>query len=188
MRKLAVIMVLLLLPNIALAKGGGARASSARSSVRSSAPKTSTPKTSTPKTTTPKTTTPKVSSKPSSTTQKVTSTTNKVVGGKNFGKTGSVVGETYKPRFSGYTAPAGSVVYYERSSVMDWLPFYLILTNQQHREAVVQEPAKDGQPAKETVVKEEGVDTMYVLNWVVTILFVVLFMAFIVWLVNKKTK
>lgn len=129
----------------------------------------------------------KPSSRPSSATTKTTSPTAKTVNGKTYSKTGNVVDSNYKPSFrGGYTPPAGSTVYYRESSAMDWLPFYLMMnSNNAHREAVVVEPAKDGQPAKETVVKEEGTDGMYIWNWVITIIFCVLFLALIIWLVNK---
>ena len=182
-------MMLGMLGPVAYAKGGGGgRGGGARSSssVRST-PRVSTPKVSTPKVVTPKA--PRVSTRPSRSTAKVTSPTAKKVGKTTFSKKGSVVGGTYQPRFNGgYVPPAGSTVYYRQSSVMDWLPFYLIMTNQQHREAVVTEPAKDGQPAKETVVKAEGTDGMYILNWILSIALVLGLIALIVWLVDKRAK
>lgn len=182
------------LPFVSEAKGGGGRAGGgARSSVRSYSSTRSTSTTSrvsTPKTTTPKVTTPKVSTKPSATTAKVTTPKAKTVGGKTFSKKGSVVDSTYQPKFNGgYVPPAGSVVYYRESSMMDWLPFYLILNSQNaHRDAVVVEPAKDGQPAVEKVVKAEGTDTMYIINWIMSILLVGGLIALIVWFINKRTK
>lgn len=171
--------------------GGGRSFSSSRSLTSSVSKSSTTSRTTTTKTpTTPKVTTPKVSIKPSTTTAKVTSPTVKTAGGKSFGKTGSVVDATYQPRFSGgYTAPIGSTVYYNDagSSLMNWLPFYMIMTNQSHQEALVVEPAKDGQPAKETVVKEEGLDGMYIWNWIFSILFSIGGIALIVYFVNKKT-
>lgn len=195
---LSMVALIALSPSISLAKGGGGGRgggfSSSRSSVSSSratpsvSSRSSTPKVSTPKVVTPKA--PKISTKPSTSTAKVTSTTTKTVNGKSYGKTGSVVGGTYQPKFrGGYSAPAGSTVYYRESSMMDWLPFYLILSSQNaHRDAVVVEPAKDGQPAKETVVKEEGIDTMYVINWIISILLVGGLIGYIVYKVNKNTK
>ena len=163
--------------------GGGARSSS---SVRS-APRVSTPKVSTPKVVTPKA--PRVSTRPSRTTAKVTAATPIKVGKTIFSKKGSVVDANYQPKFrGGYAAPSGSVVYYRDNGIMDWLPFYLILSNQQHRQAVVQEPAKDGQPAKETVVKAEGTDGMYILNWILSIALVLGLIALIVWLVDRRTR
>lgn len=189
-----VIAGLLLSPLAVSAKGGGARAfSGVRSSTRSfSASKTTAPKipqssskaVAPAKTTSPKVVTP--SKRPSSATEKVVSQP-KTINGKRFSGTGNKVGDGYQPTFrGGYSAPAGSVVYYRESSMMDWLPFYLILSSSNaHREATVVEPAKDGQPGKETVVQEEGVDTMYVVNWIITILFILGLIALIVYLINK---
>ena len=165
--------------------GGGGRAGGF-SGARASSPSrsVSTPRTTTtaPRTTTPKVTTPKVSTRPSSATKTVTAAKPKTVAGKTYSTKGNVVDSNYQPKFNGYTAPIGSTVYYRQSSMLDWLPFYLILSNQQHREAVVTQP--DG---KEQVVKEEGIDTMYVINWIVTILLVVGIIALIVWFVNNRT-
>lgn len=100
------------------------------------------------------------------------------------GQKGYVVDSNYQPRFSGgYTAPAGSVVVYRQSSIMDWLPFYLIMnSNNAHRQATVTQP--DGQTKE---VKEEGVDGMYIMNWIITILFIGGVIGGIVYLVNKYT-
>lgn len=170
------------------AKGGGGRGGGGArsSSVRSSTPRASaTPKISTPKT--PKA--PSISKTPSKSTVKVTAPVAKKVGGKTFSKKGSVVDATYQPKFNGgYTPPIGSTVYYRQSSALDWLPFYLILNSQNaHREAIVTEPSKDGQPAVEKVVKEEGLDTMYIVNWVMSILVIIGFIWLVVYIINKKT-
>jgi len=187
MKKLIMIALLLALPVMADAKGGsvgGARVSAPRVS----APKmsTSTPKTSTStsgvKTSTPSA--PKVSTKPSSATAVKTAPA-KSIGGKTYSSKGYVVGKDYSPKFKGgYVAPEGSVVQYRNSGFMDWLPFYLIMSsNNAHREAVVTQP--DG---KEEIVKEEGIDTMYVINWIITILFIGGIIVGIIYLVNKLTK
>lgn len=159
---------------------GGSRASSVRS-VSASKPTVSKPAIAKPSTPAKST----VSTKPSSTTKTTTaSTAVKSSTGKTMSKKGAVVDDNYKPTFrGGYVAPAGSVVYYRESSIMDWLPFYLIMTSQSHREAVVQTP--DG---KQQTVKEEGVDTMYVINWIVSLLLIGGLIVLIVWFVNKKTK
>jgi len=166
--------------------GGGGRASSGARSYSSSSSRSSTSTrsvTSTPKATSaPKVVTPKVTTRPTSATKTVTAAKPKTVAGKTYSTKGSVVDKNYQPKFNGYTAPIGSTVYYRQSSMLDWLPLYLILSNQQHREAVVTQP--DG---KEQVVKEEGIDTMYVINWIVTILFALGLIGLIVWFVNKKT-
>lgn len=125
---------------------------------------------------------PKVSTRPSSkTTTKVG--TPKTISGKKFSGKGNVVDSNYQPKFSGgYAPPVGSTVYYRDNSMMSWLPFYMIMTNQQHREAVVTQP--DG---TEQVVKEEGTDSMYIWNWILTILFVGGVGAGIIYLVYKLT-
>lgn len=189
-------MAILILPTtVAFAKGGGGggRGGSFGGSRSSSYSRstTTTPKSTPVKTTTPKApSAPRVKSTPSKATPKITSTTNKTVNGKNYGKKGSVVGSDYQPKFSGgYTPAAGSVVYYQQSSALDWLPFYMIMSSQNaHREAVVVEPGKDGGPATEKVVKEEGLDGMYVWNWIFSILVSLGLIALIVWYVNKKSK
>lgn len=101
--------------------------------------------------------------------------------GKTYTKGKTVGVNGYNPRYTGYVAPAGSTTYY-RSSAMDWFFLYYILAHDSHKEAVVVQPDKT-----EKVVKEEGVDNMYVFNWIVLILLLGAGGAGIVWLVNKKT-
>lgn len=98
-----------------------------------------------------------------------------------------MVSPGYQPRFQGYSAPAGSVVYYPQSSALDWLPLYFILTHDAHRDVVVEVPGENGAATTTKVVEEEGVDTMYVINWIVTILFGLGLIALAMWLVNKFT-
>lgn len=192
MKRYAVFVLLVALlcsPAVSLAKGGGGGRSSggSRSSPSRSAPKPSTPKPSTPKPSTPKPSTPKPApkpnlSKPSTATQVKTSATAKTVNGKTYSKKGYVVDEKYKPTFrGGYVAPAGSTVYYQ-SSMWDWFPIYYLMTHDSHRSAVVQQP--DG---KEEVVKEEGTDSMYVINWIIVILLGLGLIALVVYLINKRT-
>lgn len=164
--------------------GGGRAVGGARvSSTRVSTPKPSTSvKPSTPKPTVPKPVTPKPA-KPNSATVVKTDTQKKVVDGKTYSKKSYVVDDKYKPNFQGgYTPVAGSQVYY-RSSAMDWFPIYYILTHDSHKEAVVKAP--DG---TEKVVKEEGKDTMYFVNWILTILLLGGIGVGIVYLINKFTK
>lgn len=185
------------------ARVGSFRSSGFRSTTRSISPKTTTPtKSVTPSKSTTSTkaststssmksrvTTPKTTVRPSSTTAKVTSPTGKTVNGTKFSKTGSVVDSTYRPKFSGgYTPPAGSVVYYRQNTWLDYLPLYFILFHGQHREAVVVEKGVNGAPDTEKVVKEEGVDTMYVINWAVTILFGLGLIALVYWLISRKKR
>ena len=196
MKKLIIVAILALaiaLPLESYAKGGGGGGRSgggARSSSTSSrSTSTTSVRTSTGTTVTPsKPSAPRISTRPSTTTTKVTTATGKTVNGKTFSKTGSVVDATYQPKFTGgYSAPLGSTVYYQNNSLLSWLPFYMIMTSQSHRQAVVVEPAKDGQPAVEKIVKEEGIDTMYIINWVVSILLVLGVIGGIVWYVNRRT-
>jgi hypothetical protein len=162
--------------------GGGHASSSARSS-SSSSKSTSTSKTSTAS----KPSTPKVSTKPSSSTKSVTSSKPITKNGKTFSKTGKVTDSTYQPKFKGYTAPVGSTVYYRDNGGMSWLPFYFLWMSS-NREAVVQEPSKDGVPGKETVVKEEGTDTMYIVNWAITILVGLGLIGIIVYLIYRHKR
>src|SRR6478609_8477679 len=130
--------------------------SSRSSSIRSS----SSSKSTTSKSTTSKSTT----SKPSSGTTKVTA---KQPVKSGFSTTGYKTSSSYQPRFRGYNAPIGSTVYYQRDygSALDFLPWYFLLTHDSHQQAVVTQP--DGQ---QKTVKADGVDTMYVVNWIVMIL------------------
>lgn len=174
---------------IAQAKGGfsGGRSSFSptRSTFRPSTPTRSTTISSPKPSTISKPAAPKVSTKPTASTKTVTAAKPKTINGKTYSSKGNVVDENYKPRFSGgYVPPAGSTVYYHGMSALDWLPFYLILNSgAAHREAVVVQP--DG---KEQVVKEEGKDGMYAVNWIITILFILGIIALIVWLVNRASK
>ena len=169
---------------------GGSRAAARPSAPRPSAPKPSAPRPSAPKPSAPRPTTPskpsvpKVSTRPSTATKTVTAAAPKTVAGKTFSRKGSVVDSTYQPRFSGgYTAPVGSTVYYRDNGLMSWLPFYMIMSNQQHREAVVVSP--DG---KEEIVKEECTDGMYIFNWIITILLCGGLIAGVVYLINRYSK
>lgn len=197
MRKLLIylmVAVIALVPTLSFARGGGggghasSGGRSSFSSSRSSSSLGSSRASSSARVSTPsRPSAPRVSSKPSSSTAKVTQAKPKVVGGKSYGKTGSVVSSTYQPRFRGYTAPIGSTVYYRESSALDWLPFYMIMTSQSHREAVVSTPATATTPVSEVVVKEEGLDGMYIWNWIFSVLIGLGLIAWIVYLVNKRS-
>lgn len=103
--------------------------------------------------------------------------------GKTMNGTGKVVDENFSPKFrGGYVAPAGSTVYYPDRGFMDYLPWIFLFTQDSHREVVVQQP--DG---KEETVREEGVDSMYIINWIVSILLVFGLIALVMWLINRKT-
>jgi hypothetical protein len=200
MKKIIVFISILLvsvflIPHSVSAKGGGARGGSARPAARPSTPTVKTTPTPVAKPSpvtapaAPKVTPPKAPSvKPSTATKTVTSPSKKTVGSKTYSNKGYVVDKDFAPKFrGGYTAPVGSTVYYRDSGIMDWLPFYLIMSNQQHREAVVSTPGENGAAATEKVVQEEGTDPMYILNWVITILFLGGVIAGIAYLINKRS-
>lgn len=184
--QLAVVSVLLtalIIPATVEAKGssGGRSSGGSRSSVSSSSKSTSTSRP-TQTSVKPTPSTPKVSKSPTSTTKSVQSDA-KTIGGKKFSGKGSVVDDNYKPSFrGGYTPPAGSTVYYRDSSFMDYLPWIYIFTHDSHQDAVVVQP--DG---KEEVVQEEGMDSMYVINWILVILSGIGAIYGVMWLVNKLT-
>lgn len=173
---------MLIIPIVADAKGGGGGGGRASSAGRSSSSSYSSKASTSSMSTTPSK--PSVSKSPTSNTKTTTSSNPKTVAGKSFGKKGYVVGDGYNPSFrGGYVAPAGSTVYYRESSMLDWLPFYMIMnSNNAHREAVVTTPE-----GKEEIVKEEGVDGMYIFNWFISILLIVGVIGGIVYLVNKFT-
>lgn len=190
MKKIAIIVLssILLFPSLSIAKGSvsvGRSSGSIRSSSVSAKVSTQRP-ISTPK--------PAVITKPVVKPTVVKSTQQiKSSNGKKMSTSGKVIDSNYQPKFvGGYTAPIGSVVYYRESSVLDYLPLYLILTSNSHRDAVVVTPqstSTDGRiiPSTTTTVKEDGIDTMYVINWIVTILFFGGIIALALWFINKKT-
>lgn len=178
---------------VAHAKGGGGGHSSGHVSTSHISSRPSTPsRPSAPRpSVAPKPPAPKpISTKPTAATPKVTKATPTTVAGKTYAKTGNVVGAGYQPKFKGVTPPAGSVVYYRESSFWDWFPMYYILTHDDHRDAVVQTSTTTptGVKTTSTPVKEEGVDTMYVINWILTILIGLGLIAGIMWLINKSSK
>jgi len=93
----------------------------------------------------------------------------------------------YTPRFTnGYTAPAGSVVYYPQHSALDYLPWvYLFSQNSPTNDsAMTVEPT-----GREVVAQpiQEGVDGLAVFNWILLIVIVVSAIGGIIWGVNKIT-
>lgn len=151
---LGVFMLVIMPASDAFAKGGGGRGGGARSSVsRPSKPaevKTQTVK-------------PQPVIKES--TKPVVSKTGKKMNGK-----GTVVDDNYKPKFKGgYVPPNGATVYYPQRDFMDYLPWIFLFSQDSHREVVVQTTGENGEVKEETQI-EEGVDTMYVINWIVSIL------------------
>jgi hypothetical protein len=79
---------------------------------------------------------------------------------------------------------------------MDWLPFYLIMTMNRsggHAQAAVVTPASTSTsgvvtPETTKIVEEEGLDTMYIINWIITILFGIGIIAGGMYLINKNSK
>ncbi len=169
-------MALVLAPLTVDAKGGGGRSGGSRSSSASrSVSNTNATKNTTPT----KTVAPKPVVKTATSPTAVKSST-----GKTMNTTGKVVDANYQPKFKGgYQAPAGSVVYYPQRSFIDYLPWIFLFSQNSgaHRDVVVQEP--DG---KQVTQKEEGVDSMYVWNWVFSIGVALGAIALVVWLMNRK--
>lgn len=101
-----------------------------------------------------------------------------------------VVGDNgYQPRFTnGYTPAPGSVVYYNQTSFVDYLPWIYLFghSNATPQNTTATVVAPDG---KETVAKPEpgGTDGLAVLNWIIMIIIVLAIIGGIVWLVNKLT-
>lgn len=109
----------------------------------------------------------------------------KTVNGKSYAKGETVGVNGYSPRFAGgYTAPPGSVVYYQQSSsAWNWLPWYYIMTHDGNQQAVVQQPN-----GKQQAVQEEGGDGMYVFNWILVIILSLGLIALVIYFVNKATR
>lgn len=108
-----------------------------------------------------------------------------------YNKSVGVVGDNgYTPRFtSGYQAPAGSVVYYQNHSALDYLP-WIYLFSQDHSPAPSQQTATVVQPDGKQVVAKPvagGTDGLAILNWIILIIIVGAIVAGIVALVNKLT-
>ena len=102
--------------------------------------------------------------------------------GKKMKATGAKVDDNYKPTFrGGYTPPTGSTVYYNQRGFMDYLPWIFLFTQDSHREVVVETP--DGKQETHT---EESVDSMYVWNWIFSILVGLGAVGLVVWLMNRR--
>lgn len=166
------------------AKGGGGKGGGgARSSTKSSSSKPSATSSPPPK---PAPTTKPTSNTVATTTAKKPSAQAKK--GKQYNEKGSVVGDTYQPRFtSGYVPPKDSVVYYPQHSFIDYLPWIYIFSqgSPQHDQVAVVQP--DG---KEVVAKPEteGVDGLLILNWFILIVLALAIIVGVVWGVNKLSK
>lgn len=106
--------------------------------------------------------------------------------GKKMSNKGKVVDENYKPSFrGGYVPPVGSTVYYQQRSFLDYLPWVFLFTMTPNREVVVQASEPDG-TVKEETHQEEGTDTMYVINWIVSILLLGGLIVIIMRLISRK--
>jgi hypothetical protein len=108
-----------------------------------------------------------------------------------FSTSKGVVGDNgYKPKFTnGYSAPAGSVVYYRDNNFSDYM-FWAYLFNSNNAARPENQQATVVQPdGKEVITKPEpqGVDGLMVFNWIVFILVVTAILGGIIWLVNKLT-
>lgn len=108
-----------------------------------------------------------------------------------FSREKGIVGDNgYQPRFSnGYSAPAGSTVYYRDTSALDYLPWiYLFSHNNPATPAGAQ--ATVVQPdGKQVDVKpvQEGTDGLAIFNWFLLIVIVVAIIGGIIYGVNKYT-
>ena len=124
-------------------------------------------------------------------TNKTVATTKKTSTGKTLSTKSKTIGSGYNPKFrNGSTYPAGSTVYYPQRDFLDYLPWIFLLTMDSHRQAVIYPPATASSTAAITPIEdtEEGVDTMYVINWIIMILLTGGIIAGIMYLINKKTK
>lgn len=174
--------------------GGGGRSSSSRSSSSTKSSSSNTKSTNTqsaPKVSSTPKPSGKSTAKPGSAVivdgKPVVSSTKTPSNGKNTRATGVVGDNGYTPRFNYYSAPPGSVVYYPQHSVIDYLPWiYLFSQNNSPRtdQAVIVQP--DGKEVQAQPARE-GVDGLAILNWFILIAVLVAIIGGIVYLVNKKT-
>lgn len=109
---------------------------------------------------------------------------------KQYTNSKGIVGDNgYTPRYvNGYSAPAGSVVYQENNSALDYLPWIYIFSMggdspRNDKEVIVQPDGKEVQ-AKPV---QEGLDGMLIFNWIILILLAGAVIAGVVWVVNKFT-
>jgi cobalamin biosynthesis Mg chelatase CobN len=185
-----------------VAKGSsfsGSRSTSTRStstSTRSTSGSTSTKSTTT--TTKPKSTTSTKSgtskAKAGSTIKtkdgKTIKTSSKTPTNPKYKESVGVVGDNgYTPRYTnGYAPPAGTVVYRESNSALDYLPWVYLFSvmgdSPRNDQQVMVQP--DGKEVQAKPV-QEGIDGLLILNWIVLIIIVGAVIAGIVYLVNKLT-
>lgn len=117
--------------------------------------------------------------------KEVQSSTKKPTNSKYTESKGVVGDNGYSPRFNnGYSAPAGSVVYYPQHSALDYLPWiYLFSQNSPAKDqATIVQP--DGKEMQAQPVQEGG-DGLAVLNWFILIVMALAIVGGIIWGVNK---
>lgn len=162
--------------------GGGARSTATRSAPAPSKPVNNSGSTPSAPAQTPKTIT-KTPPRTVESTKPVVSST-----GKKMNSKGTVVDDNYKPTFrGGFTPPAGATVYYPQRDFMDYLPWIFLFTQDSHREVVVETKGENGEVKQETH-QEEGVDTMYIINWIMSILLLGGLIYLIMRALSKKKK
>lgn len=192
---IVMVLTLTLAPATVFAKGGGGRGgfSSSRSSYSSrssSTTRSSTPtKPSKPSSTSRSTSSSKIKpgSKVTAGGKSIQTSTKKPSNSKYTNQAGITGVDGYTPRFSnGYSAPAGSVVYYPQHSALDYLPWIYLFSQDspQNDSATVVQP--DG---KEVVAKPEpeGADGLAVLNWFILILLGIGAIVLVMYLITKFT-
>lgn len=108
-----------------------------------------------------------------------------------YTRASGIVGDHgYSPRFTnGYSAPAGSVIYYQDHSALDYLP-WVYLFSQNSSPAPSQQTVTVVQPDGKQVQEKPaagGVDGLAILNWVILIILIIGVIGGLVWFVNKKT-
>lgn len=178
------------------AKGSsGGHASASHSSTSGSRSSTSSksssskPSSSSKSTSTSKPATGKSTAKPGSTVKvggkTVKSSTAKPTSSK-YSKVGGVVGDNgYSPRFSGYSAPPGSVVYYHDYNFSNYLLWAYLFSSHSPATQTTTVVQPDG---KQVVAEpQRGTDGMAIFNWILLVLLALAVIGGIVWLVNKHT-
>ena len=182
------IAICLSLAPTAFAKGGSSRSGS---SFRSSPSRVSAPKPVAPKPVIKDAPKPVIKATPAPKTVKAVAPVKKSPSGKTLSTKSKTVGSNgYTPKFKGYRPPVGSTVYYNQHSFLDYLPWIFLFSMNSHASATVYPPPVVNGTSTVAVapveVKDEAVDTMYVINWIVTILLSLGLIAFIMWLINRK--
>ncbi len=107
----------------------------------------------------------------------------------NVNQAGITGVDNYSPRFTnGYSAPAGSVVYYPQHSFIDYLPWVYLFgmggDTPTDDKTIIMQP--DGKEVQAQPV-QEGIDGLAVFNWILLIAIVIAIISGIIWGVNKLT-